>query len=315
MISRCLAAAALLSAPLAAQEAAPARPPTPAHMVSHSRTVEGAGGVPIAVQEWGNPAGPPLVLLHGFNFAAASFKHQIGDISAQLRIIAPDLRGHGFSGKPWKPEDYAGTKVWADDLDAVLKALNVRHPVLLGWSFGGYVAMDYVRHCTTNCPAAIVLAGSLAGLVPPPPPPDPSKAGLPPPAGNARVDNFHDVFLSAGWLARAMSSAPPSPLQSLQNQFMVMMTPPYARRAMLGLSLDNKDLAPKLAYKMLLISGADDLSIPQASITALRAALPAATVQSIVYPGTGHSPFSEVPDRFNADLLAFTKANAAPPQP
>jgi pimeloyl-ACP methyl ester carboxylesterase len=318
---------ALVPAPLAAQAAvtapqalvaagpspqaalatpAPVRPPPPAHMVSHHRTVEGHGGVPIAVQEWGNPDGPPLVLLHGFNFAAASFKHQIGDISSKLRIIAPDLRGHGFSGKPWKPEDYAGTKIWADDLDAVLTALKVRHPVLLGWSFGGYVAMDYVRHCTTNCPSAIVLTSSLAGLVPRPSPPDPQKSGLPPPAGDSRVDDFHDVFLSAGWLARAMSSAPPSALQLQQNQFMVMMTPPYARRAMLGLSLENRDLAPKLAYRMLLISGADDLSIPQESIAALRAALPAADVQNLVYPGVGHSPFSEAPDRFNADLLAFT---------
>jgi pimeloyl-ACP methyl ester carboxylesterase len=278
-------------------------------MVSHQYTVEGHGGVPISVQEWGNPDGPTIVLLHGFNFAAASFKHQIGDISAQLRIIAPDLRGHGFSGKPWKPEDYAGTQIWADDLDAVLTARKVRHPVLLGWSFGGNVAMDYVRHCTTNCPAAIVLVSSLAGLVPPPPPPDLQKAGLPPPAGDSRVDNFHDVFLSAGWLARAMSSAPPSALQLQQNQLMVMMTPPYARRAMKGLSLDNRDLAPRLAYKVLLISGADDLSIPQASIAALRAALPAADVTNLVYPGVGHSPFSEVPDRFNADLLAFTTAN------
>ena len=94
---------------------------------------------------------------------------------------------------------------------------------------------------------------------------------------------------------------------------MVMMTPPYARRAMKGLSLDNRDLAPKLAYKVLLMSGADDLSIPQASITALRSALPAATVQSITYPGVGHSPFSEVPEQFNADLLAFVKGNYARP--
>ncbi len=316
-LCRTLIAAALLCllpGAVAAQEAAapPSRPPPPPHMISHHQMVEGHGGVPISVQEWGNPDGPPLVLLHGFNFAAASFKHQIGDISAQLRIIAPDLRGHGFSGKPWKPEDYAGTKVWADDLEAVLKALNVKHPVVLGWSFGGYVAMDYVRHCTANCPSAIVLTSSLAGLVPPAPPPDPQKAGLPPPAGDSRVDDFHDVFLSAAWLGRAMSSAPPSALQLQQNEFMVMMTPPYARRAMKGLSLDNRDLAPRLHYKLLLITGADDLSVPPASVSALRGALAAATVESLVYPGVGHSPFSENPDRFNADLLAFVKANAAP---
>lgn len=307
---------ALASAPLAAQTspAAPAaaRPMPPAHMISHNQMVEGHGGVPISVHEWGNPDGPTVVLLHGFNFAAASFKHQIGDISSQLRIIAPDMRGHGFSGKPWRARDYAGTRIWADDLDRVLTALKVRHPVLLGWSFGGYVAMDYVRHCTKNCPSALVLTGSLAGLVPQPPPSDPKKAGLPPPAGNARVDDFHEVFLSAGWLARAMSSAAPSELQQRQNEYMVMMTPPYARRAMMGLSLDNRDMAARLAYKVLLISGEDDQSVPQISIAALRSALPAADVQSINYPGVGHSPFSEVPDRFNADLLAFVLNNHAP---
>jgi non-heme chloroperoxidase len=291
-----LALALWLTAPSTAAEIGPNQP--------KSHIVEGHGQVPLVVQEWGNPNGTPVLLIHGFSFGAVVFKNQIGDIARDHRLIAIDLRGHGLSAKPWTAEAYSDRAIWAADIAAVLKALKVERPLIVGWSFGGNVALNYLRECGSGCARGLVLAGSVAGLVPAAKPvPDPA---MPPPQGNARADNYHDLFLAANWLSRIMTAAPPSQLETMQKMMTITMMPPMVRRAMAGLQLDNQDLAPKLTLPVLFIHGLSDLSVPPATVAAAAAKLPDA--RSIAYPETGHSPFSEKADRFNADVMAFARS-------
>lgn len=275
-----------------------------------SHIVAGHGDVPLVVQEWGNRQGPPILFIHGFSFGAVSFKNQIGEIAARHRLIALDLRGHGLSAKPWAQDAYSRREIWADDIAAVLKALDVEKPVIVGWSFGGYVALNYLRQCGSNCAAGLVLTGSVAGLVPPPPPTDPKASGMPPSKGDARADNYHDFFDAADWLSRVMTAAPPPPLDKFQKQMTIAMMSPMTRRAMVGLQLDNQDLAPALALPVLFIHGLADGSVPPDTIAAAAARLQDA--RNIAYAGVGHSPFAEAPARFNADLMAFAKRVVAP---
>jgi non-heme chloroperoxidase len=248
--------------------------------------------------------GSPILLIHGFSFGANAFKHQIGDIAARHRLIALDLRGHGLSAKPWAAEAYTDRAIWAADIAAVLKSLNVERPLIIGWSFGGYVALNYLRQCGSGCARGLVLTGSVAGLVPA----APSKPapGMPPPKGDARADNYHAFFDAAEWLSRVMTNAPPPPAEAMQKQMTVTMMAPMIRRAMTGLQLDNKDLAPKLTLPVLFIHGLADGSVPPATISAAAASLPAA--RAIGYENTGHSAFAEQPRRFNADIMAFAKS-------
>jgi pimeloyl-ACP methyl ester carboxylesterase len=60
------------------------------------------------------------------------------------RLIALDMRGHGRSEKP--RDGYADSKLWADDVNAVIDAFDLDQPVLSGWSYGPLVFLDYVRH-------------------------------------------------------------------------------------------------------------------------------------------------------------------------
>lgn len=269
-----------------------------------SRIVEGAGGVPLVVQEWGNPDGIPVLMLHGFSFGAVAFKKQIGPIAEQLRFIAPDLRGHGLSAKPWTPEAYAGTEVWAEDIAAIVDAFDLDRPIIVAWSFGGYVAMNYLRHCGAECASGLILAGSLAGLVPRPPPADPID-GMPPPKGDARADNYHELFDGAQWVARVMTYKEPSELDMLQKQLTIVMMPPHVRRAMMGLALDNEDLPEQLTLPILFIHGDKDGSIPAASVADAVNSLPDAT--SIEFADAGHSTFAEFPELFNSTLLNFAQ--------
>ena len=53
-----------------------------------------------------------------------------------------DIRGHGLSDKP--RDVYGDSKLWADDVHAVITTLGLHTPVLSGWSYGGVITSDYV---------------------------------------------------------------------------------------------------------------------------------------------------------------------------
>jgi pimeloyl-ACP methyl ester carboxylesterase len=110
-------------------------------------TIEGAEGVALAVREFGNPAGIPLVLIHGWTQSHLCWVKQYESALAdEFRIIAPDLRGHGDSAKPVGEAHYTNSRHWADDLAAVINTLGLEQPVLAGWSYGGLVSGLYLRH-------------------------------------------------------------------------------------------------------------------------------------------------------------------------
>jgi 3-oxoadipate enol-lactonase len=101
------------------------------------------GDISLNVEQRG--AGPPLLLVHGFPLDHTMWAGQVAALSATHRVIAPDLRGFGASGVT------SGTvtmEQYADDLAALLDAMQIRHSVVLcGLSMGGYVAWQFVaRH-------------------------------------------------------------------------------------------------------------------------------------------------------------------------
>jgi pimeloyl-ACP methyl ester carboxylesterase len=104
-------------------------------------------GVSVSVGEWGNPAGPEILLIHGQAQSVLSFKRQTNSALARdFRIVAYDLRGHGASDKPTDAAWYRDGKRWAHELQAVLTAKNLRKPVAVGWSLGGRVLRQYLMH-------------------------------------------------------------------------------------------------------------------------------------------------------------------------
>src|SRR6266705_2543279 len=103
-------------------------------------------GLTIAAQEWGNPAGPEILFIHGFSQSHLSWIRQIdSDLAREFRIVTYDLRGHGNSDKPFEPERYKESKAWGDEVQAVIDAAGLKRPVLVGWSYGGRVMSDYLK--------------------------------------------------------------------------------------------------------------------------------------------------------------------------
>jgi pimeloyl-ACP methyl ester carboxylesterase len=111
-----------------------------------AHTVRGGGGLQLHVREWGNPNGPPILFIHGWSQNHLCWTKQVGGPLAQeFRLVALDNRGHGMSDKPLEAEHYTDPQRWADDIAAVIEALRLDRPVLVGWSYGGLIMCDYLR--------------------------------------------------------------------------------------------------------------------------------------------------------------------------
>ncbi len=107
---------------------------------SHSRFLD-ARGLRHHIRCWGDPADPPLVLLHGWMDMSASFQFLVDALEGNWYVLAPDWRGFGLS--QWDPAGYWFQDYLAD-LDALLDALVPAGPVpLVGHSMGGNVAGLY----------------------------------------------------------------------------------------------------------------------------------------------------------------------------
>ena len=100
-------------------------------------------GTQIYFKDWGS--GRPVVFSHGWPLTADAWDPQLKLMADNgFRAIAHDRRGGGRSGQPWDGNDL---DTYADDLAAVLDALDVRDAILVGHSTGGGEVTRYIgRH-------------------------------------------------------------------------------------------------------------------------------------------------------------------------
>jgi pimeloyl-ACP methyl ester carboxylesterase len=99
-----------------------------------------AGGVKTNYLEAGN--GPTVILIHGSGpgvTAYANWRLVIPALGEQFRVIAPDMVGFGFTERPAEPT--YDVQTWADQVVAVMDALDVPSASLVGNSFGGAIAL------------------------------------------------------------------------------------------------------------------------------------------------------------------------------
>lgn len=106
--------------------------------------LERPDGSRIYYEEWGNPAGPPLVLVHGWNANRTEWYYQRKRFERDYRILLMDLPGLGKSTRP-RNKDFSLSKM-ALDLNAVLEHAGARDAVLWGHSIGGMTVLTLVAH-------------------------------------------------------------------------------------------------------------------------------------------------------------------------
>ena len=120
-------------------------------------TVTGNGGTRIFYKDWGR--GPAIVFSHGWPLTADAWDGQMLFLGQRgYRVVAHDRRSHGRSDQTWDGNDM---DTYADDLAAVIDALDLRNIVLVGHSTGGGEIAHYIGRYGTGRVAKVVLVGAV----------------------------------------------------------------------------------------------------------------------------------------------------------
>jgi non-heme chloroperoxidase len=118
-------------------------------------TITVKDGTTIYYKDWGK--GPVVTFSHGWPLSSDAWDGQLLFLAQNgFRVVAHDRRGHGRSSQAWVGNDMNG---YADDLAAVIEALDLNKVTLVGHSTGGGEVARYIgRHGTERVAAAVLIA-------------------------------------------------------------------------------------------------------------------------------------------------------------
>jgi pimeloyl-ACP methyl ester carboxylesterase len=106
---------------------------------------------------------PTLMLLHGGpGFDHSSFRPYFDRFADTHQVVYVDQRGHGRSDQRDDPSGW-DLDTWADDVVRLSDALEIERPVVLGTSFGGFVAIRYAARHPGHA-SKLILSSTLAHL-------------------------------------------------------------------------------------------------------------------------------------------------------
>lgn len=267
--------------------------------------VKGGGGLRLHVREWGRPDGSPILFIHGWSQNHLCWKRQYeSPLADDFRLVAFDLRGHGMSEAPVEPEHYAAGQLWADDLAAIIDQLGLDRPVLVGWSYAGFIICDYVRADGErkiggiNFVDAVVARGraTLGTLIGP---------GFLNHFPGAAADDLPTNIEAMRKFVRGCTVRPLPAEEFAEAVAWNVVVHPKVRAAMLAGEFEADDVLNSLNVPVLVSHGEDDTVILPAMAQHILAICPTAKVSW--YLGIGHVPHMEDPERFNRELAEFVR--------
>ncbi|HEX2013380.1 MAG TPA: alpha/beta hydrolase [Roseateles sp.] len=265
--------------------------------------VEGPGLVPDgpAMREK-----PTLICMHGGpGFDHSGFKPGFSALADIAQIVYYDHRGHGRSDA--RPREEWTLDCWADDIVRLSEALGIEKPVVLGQSFGGFVAQRYIERHPGHASKVILSSTSHhMGL-------DRKLAWferLGGPAARAAAEAFWSRPDPATWeaywsLCRSLYNTrppldPQSGARTLVNTEILLH---FVAGEKQGLSL-----LPGLARAqcpVLVLTGEDDPVCPAEDAREIAAALPPQWRRFVAVPGAGHGTWRDKPQEAYAILREF----------
>ncbi|RDZ27835.1 alpha/beta fold hydrolase [Lysobacter silvisoli] len=309
--SLALALLAASAAPQALAAPATAAAPSAASAIETSAGyVTTRDGVRLYYKDWGPKNGPVVTFSHGWPLSSDSWESQMLFLAEQgYRVVAHDRRGHGRSSQPWDGNDMDH---YADDLAAVIEALDLKDVTLVGFSTGGGEVARYIgRHGTSRVKKAVLVSAVPPLMLKTADNP----GGLPIEVFDglrkASLENRSQLYLDiASGPFYGYNRAGAKPSQGLIQSFWVQGMQAGHKNTYDSIAAfsatDFREDLKRIDVPVLVIHGDDDQIVPIDASGKASAAL-IKNAQLIVYPGAPHGLTDTHKDRVNRDLLAFLR--------
>jgi non-heme chloroperoxidase len=265
-------------------------------------------GAQLYYKDWGS--GQPVFFCHGWPLNSDMWEHQMHALACGgFRCIAHDRRGFGRSSQPWEGYEY---DTFADDVHALIEALELRDVILVGFSMGGGEVARYLgRHGSRRIAKAVLIAPATPVMA--------RANGVQEGVDPHLFDTMRAALLAdrPGFLrdfgivlTGANRAGTPVMQPTLDwTQFIALQAGfkgTYDCIAALSETDFRADLT-RFDVPTLVIHGDDDQVVPLDRIgRAAARAIPGARLE--VYEGGAHALYITHLERLNRDLLAFARA-------
>ena len=270
-------------------------------------TIKTKDGTEIYYKDWGK--GPVVTFSHGWPLSSDAWDGQMLFLAQHgFRVVAHDRRGHGRSSQASAGNDMNG---YADDLAAVINALDLHDAALVGHSTGGGEVTRYIaRHGTKRVAKVVLIAAVPPLLLKTPSNPEglPIQVfdGLRRALFNDRSQFYKDLALQFYGANRPGAQVS----QGTLDQFWLWSMQAGLKNAYDSIKAfsetDFTEDLKKFDVPTLVMHGEDDQIVPVKD-SARKSARLIKGAKEIYYPGAPHGLTSTLQDQVNADLLEFLK--------
>jgi len=271
-------------------------------------TITTKDGTEIYYKDWGE--GPVVTFSHGWPLSSDAWDGQMLFLAQNgFRAVAHDRRGHGRSSQAWSGNDMNG---YADDLAAVIEALDLTDATLVGHSTGGGEVARYIgRHGTGR----VVKAALISAVPPIMLKSDANPEGLPievfdgmrASLAKDRSQFYKDLAVQFYGANRPGAKV----TQGVLDQFWLWSMQSGLKNAYDSIKAfsetDFTEDLQKFDVPTLVLHGEDDQIVPVKD-SARKSARLIKGAQEIYYPGAPHGLTATLQDQFNADLLTFLRS-------